>query len=85
VRWHYDVLWGLDYLQRARVRPDERAVEAVSLVAGKRQGDGRWLLEKRHDGIVHFELEGGPGTASRWVTLRALRVLDWYSGEHGSL
>jgi len=23
-RWHYDILWGLDYLRRARAAPDER-------------------------------------------------------------
>ena len=28
---------------------------------------------------VHFEMENGRGEASRWNTLRALRVLDWYS------
>ena len=26
-----------------------------------------------------FELEGGEGAASRWNTLRALRVLGWYA------
>jgi hypothetical protein len=28
---------------------------------------------------VNFEMDGGEGKASRWNTLRALRVLDWYS------
>src|SRR5262245_50713697 len=32
-RWHYDILWGLDYLRRAGVSPDERIAEAVDLVA----------------------------------------------------
>jgi hypothetical protein len=40
-RWHYDVLWGLDYLRRAGVRPDERSGEAVLLVAGKRGKTGQ--------------------------------------------
>jgi hypothetical protein len=78
-RWHYDVLWGLDYLRKAGAGPDERAAEAVDLVAGKQQRDGRWLLDNPHAGRVHFDMEGESGTSSRWNTLRALRVLDWYS------
>lgn len=77
-RWHYDVLWGLDYLRRARVAPDRRVAEAVDLVEKKRGSDGRWPLENPHAGEVHFDMEDGAGTASRWNTLRALRVLDWY-------
>jgi hypothetical protein len=30
-RWHYDILWGLDYLRRAGVAPDARIAEAVDL------------------------------------------------------
>jgi hypothetical protein len=81
-RWHYDVLWGLDYLRKAGTGPDERAAEAIDLVAGKQQEDGRWPQDHLHAGEVHFDMEGGKGTASRWNTLHALRVLDWYSGRH---
>ena len=76
-RWHYDILWGLDYLRRAGVAPDERVAEAVDLVAKKRGEDGRWPLENPHPGPAHFEMEGGAGEPSRWNTLRALRVLRW--------
>ena len=76
--WHYDVLRGLDYLRNAGVEPDERVAEAVGLVAERRQPDGRWLLDEPHRDAVH-ELEDGAGQPSRWNTLRALRVLDWYS------
>ena len=76
-RWHYDILWGLDYLRRAGVKPDSRAEEAIDLVAGKGDAGGRWPLENPHPGPVHFELEGGIGEPSRWNTLRALRVLQW--------
>ena len=78
-RWHYDVLWGLDYLQRAGVKPDERVAEAIDLVEKKRDDCGRWPLENPHAGEVHFDMEGDAGKPSRWNTLRALRVLDWYS------
>ena len=78
-RWHYDVLWGLDHLRKAGADPDERAAEAIDLVLARQQQDGRWPLDHVHAGKVHFDLEGGSGTASRWNTLRALRVLDWFS------
>ncbi len=76
--WHYDVLRGLEYLRRAAVTPDQRVAEAIDLVESKRVADGRWLLEKQHPGTMPVELDEGEGRPSRWNTLRALRVLDWY-------
>lgn len=77
--WHYDVLRGLEYLRRAGVRPDEQVAEAIELVESKRGSDGRWLLEVRHPGQMLVEMDEVVGQPSRWNTLRALRVLDWYS------
>jgi hypothetical protein len=77
--WHYDVLRGLEYLRRAGVVPDERVAEAIDLVLSKREGDGQWPLETRHHGEMPVETDEGEGRPSRWNTLRALRVLDWYS------
>jgi hypothetical protein len=77
--WHYDVLRGLEYLRRAGVAPDERVAEAIDLVESKRDGDGRWPLEVRYPGQMPVEIDEGEGQPSRWNTLRALRVLDWYS------
>jgi hypothetical protein len=77
--WHYDVLRGLEYLRRASVAPDERVAEAIELVASKRDGDGRWPLEIRYSGKMPIEIDEGEGRPSRWNTLRALRVLNWYS------
>jgi hypothetical protein len=76
-RWHYDILWGLDYLRRAGVAPDARTAEAIDLVQKKRDETGRWPLENPHPGPVHFEMEGPAGEPSRWTTLRSLRVLRW--------
>ncbi|MDE3156556.1 MAG: hypothetical protein KGN76_15755 [Acidobacteriota bacterium] len=77
--WHYDVLRGLDYLRRAGVTPDGRVAEAVDLVASKGDGDGRWPLEVRYPGTMPIELDEGVGRPSRWMRLRALRVLNWYA------
>jgi hypothetical protein len=76
--WHYDVLRGLDYLRSAGVKPDERVAEAVELVERRRHQNGRWPLHVLHSDRVLVDMETGVGKASRWNTLRALRVLDWY-------
>jgi hypothetical protein len=79
--WHYDVLRGLEYLRRAGATPDERVAEAIELVESKRGSDGRWLLENQYPGTMPVEVNEGEGRPSRWNTLRALRVLDWYSAQ----
>jgi hypothetical protein len=76
--WHYDVLRALDYFRAAGAATDPRMTEAVEVVRSKRQPDGRWLLDRVHPGRVHFAIEGEVGAPSRWNTLRALRVLDWW-------
>ena len=77
--WHYDVLRALDYLRAAGVRADDRMQEAVNVVVGRRQEDGRWLLDARHKNTLYQELAGAVGAPSRWVTLRARRVLNRYA------
>lgn len=77
VRWNYDILRGLDYFRAAGVR-DPRMADAIGMVRSKQQPDGRWLLENTHRGAVPFELEAGDGQPSRWITLRAMRVLAWF-------
>jgi hypothetical protein len=77
--WHYDVLRGLDYLRRARVAPDQRMAEAIELVISKRDDHGRWPLDTQYPGNMPVATDAGEGQPSRWNTLRALRVLDWYS------
>jgi hypothetical protein len=73
------VLRGLDYLQRANVAPDERVAEAIDLVISKRDNEGRWPLETQYPGKMLLQTDEGVGRPSRWNTLRALRVLKWYS------
>jgi len=78
--WHYDVLRALDYLRHAGVAPDEQVADAIAMVESKRGADGAWVLDMQYAGKMPVVLDDGEGRPSRWVTLRALRVLDWYSG-----
>jgi hypothetical protein len=82
--WHYDVLRGLDYLRRAGVAPDDRVAEAIGLVRSKRDATGRWPLDVRYPGRMPIETDEGVGRPSRWITLRALRVLEWAQDELGA-
>ena len=78
--WHYDVLRGLDYLRSAGVR-DERLAEPVALVASRSHHNGRWPLAAPHPDPIGLDLGERRGKASRWNTLRAMRVLDGYAPE----
>jgi len=76
--WHYDVLRGLDHLRAAgHDRGDDRLAEAVAVVERNREPDGRWPLQRAYEGESLFEMER-VGEPSRWITLIAMRVLDWF-------
>ncbi len=76
--WHYDVLRGLDYLRNAGIRPDSRVQDAMEIVMERGHQNGRWPLNLLHPEHIPLEMETGIGRASRWNTLRALRVNRWY-------
>jgi hypothetical protein len=80
--WHYDVLRGLDYLRNAGIKPDRRVKEAIEIVIQRRHQNGRWPLNLRYPEHVPLEMETQIGSASRWNTLRALRVLRWFNASH---
>ena len=81
-RWRYDVLRGLDYFRDAAALtgtpPDPRLGDAIDHIRSRQRPDGTWPLDRRDPGRVWFDVDEGPGEPSRWVTLRALRVLAWW-------
>jgi hypothetical protein len=81
-RWHYDVLRALDHFQATGAPRDPRLADAIALVRSSRGGDGRWPLNNEYKGKLHFRMER-LGAPSRWNTLRALRVLEWWGDEGG--
>jgi hypothetical protein len=76
--WHYDVLRGLEFLRGAGATPDGRVADAIALVESKRDAEGRWPIEQEYPGTMPVEFGESVGRPSRWITLRGLRVLDWY-------
>lgn len=76
-RWKYDVLRALDYFQAAKVPFDKNMQDALVVLQEKRKKNGRWNVQSKHPGQIHFEMEKA-GKDSRWNTLRALRVLKFY-------
>lgn len=77
-RWRYDILRALNYLRKAQKHYDERLTDALTLIKKKQHENGKWLLQTKHEGETHFEMEK-VGKPSRWNTLRALRVLNHFS------
>lgn len=82
-RWHHDVLRTLDYFADSGAPYDPRLEDPIQTLIGKRRKDGRWPLQNRHPGKVFFEMEKS-GKPSRWNTLRALRVLKWWTEQKGN-
>ena len=76
--WHYDVLRGLDYLRNAGIKPDSRVREAIEIVMERRHQNGCWPMNLLHPEYVPLKMETEVGRASRWNSMRALRVLRWY-------
>lgn len=81
-RWRYDILRALDYFRAGAMLtgadPDPRLAETIQHLRYRRLEDGRWPLDWSLPGRVWFEVDDGPGKPSRWITLRAMRVLRWW-------
>lgn len=81
-RWSYDVLNAANYFRQASLvdgtRPDPRMNDAIELIRAARQPDGTWLQGEPHPGRVWFEVDVPAGQPSKWLTLFAARVLQWW-------
>jgi hypothetical protein len=70
-----DVLQNLEVLTSFGYGPDPRLSAAMDLVRGKQDGQGRWKMEYTYNGKTWVDIEE-KGQPSKWVTLRAVRVLE---------
>lgn len=75
-RWKYDILRAMDYFQYAGIERDNRMKAAIDVLCKKRNKEGTWNLQAAHPGKVHFMMEK-TGKPSRWITLKALRILNY--------
>ena len=69
-----DVLEALLALTEAGYGSDPRLKNAVALVFSKQDAQGRWAMKHSLNGKMWADIEE-KGKPSKWVTLRALRVL----------
>ncbi|MEW5720824.1 MAG: nitrogen fixation protein NifH [Chloroflexota bacterium] len=76
-----DVLEALFALAEAGHARDPRLKNAIELVISKRATDERWALKHSLNGKMWVDIEK-KGKPSKWVTLRALRVLKAAGAEH---
>lgn len=72
-----DVLEILDILTALGIR-DSRMNDAINVVTAKQDEAGRWKLENANDRLL-IPVEQ-KGAESKWITLRAMRVLKRYHG-----
>lgn len=75
-----DVLQNLEALGNVGRAKDPRLANAIRLVESKRNPDGKWNQEYKHRARMPVDIEK-PGEPSKWVTLRALRVLNAAFGD----
>ena len=71
-----DALEVLDTLTSLGIR-DERMQESVDLVQSLKNADDRWILKNSFNGKMWSDIEV-KGQPSKWITLRAMRVLKHY-------
>ncbi|NLF01572.1 MAG: nitrogen fixation protein NifH, partial [Anaerolineales bacterium] len=69
-----DVLLNLEVLGGAGYGQAPRLAEATQWVLSKQDDQGRWRMENSYNGKMWADVER-KGRPSKWVTLRALRVL----------
>ncbi len=75
-QWHFDIVRGLEHFRTADAERDPRLADAIDVIRQRRRTDRTWPVQRGHPGRSWFRLEE-PGP-SRWATLRALRVLNWW-------
>jgi hypothetical protein len=70
-----DVLQILEVLTALGYGKDPRLTAALDLLRSKQDAQGRWLMKYTYNGKMWADIET-PHQPSKWVTLRALRVLQ---------
>jgi hypothetical protein len=89
--YYYDILVGLDVITELGFAGDRRLQPALRLLREKRHRDGTWWIDCLHPdvlgpqaaqyrkGVTPLRVEE-PGKPSKWLTMKALRVLKRVKG-----
>jgi hypothetical protein len=72
-----DFLQNLEVLFMLGCQEDPRLEPAIDLLLSKQDAQGRWKMEYTYNGKTWVDIEK-KGQPSKWVTLRALRVIKGY-------
>lgn len=59
---------------------DPRLEDAIKLVASKRTKEGKWKMQNSYNDKMLFPIEE-KGKPSKWLTLKALKILRFYGRE----
>jgi len=74
-----DILQILEALLGFGLAGDARLLPAIELLQSKQDAHGRWIMEYSYNGKTWVDIEEKK-QPSKWVTLRALRVLKHFYG-----
>ena len=81
-RWRYNVLRAVEYFREAAqydgASPDPRLSEAVSLIKQSLDTDSKVIQRHHETGAEWFVVDVPVGEPSKWLTLSALRFLNWW-------
>lgn len=81
-RADYDVLRAMDHFRAAakfdQSGADSRMKEAAEHIRSRQNAQGQWILDREDGGRRWLDVNDGVGRPSKWITLRALRVLRWW-------
>ena len=78
-----DVLEILDILTWLKIK-DSRMDDAINIVIAKQDDKGRWIAENTYNSDRLLIPIGQKDEQSKWITLRAMRVLKRYNHTHMS-
>ena len=73
--WHYDLLQGLRLLQTLGLLEDERAGDALDVLAGLRRDDDGWPSRSWASSVQPAAVDYGKGTRNAMLNERARHVL----------
>ena len=82
-RWAYSALNAADHFRAAGLAdgrpPDPRLGDAIEIIRGAQQPDGRWVQQDPMEGREWFPIDVPSGQPSKWLTFHATRTLDWWT------